>query len=116
MAHEAYHLVPINITMTSLLAADDIGQVLMPGSETYVIAGISASCRALISGTATLIAKNGAGSAITSINLTAGAVVAGSLSIASIVGGDKIRLGFTGIGIGLADVVATVWIKMPSTA
>ena len=116
MAHEAFHLVPINVTMSSLLAVDDIGQVLMPGTETYVISGISASCRALISGTATLIAKNGAGSTIASINLIAGSIVVGSLSIASIVGGDKIRLGFTGIGIGLADVVVTVWVKMPSTA
>lgn len=116
MAHEAFHMVPINVTLSSLLAVDDIAQVIMPGSDTYTITSISASCRLLTSGTATLVCKNGAGSTVTSIVLTAGAIVAGTLSISTITGGDKFRLGFSGIGIGLADVIATIWIKMPSTA
>lgn len=114
MAHEPYHLVPINVTMSSLLVTDDVGQVLAPGSDTYTIAGISASCRALVSGTATLIVKNAAGSTVTSIALSAGSIIAGTLSISTIAGGDKLRFGFTGIGVGLADVVVTAWLRMPS--
>lgn len=112
-----HHAVPIVVPLTSLLAVDDIAQVLMPGSSlTYIIAGISASCRVLTSGTATLVVKNAAGATITSIVLTAGGVVAGALALDTIAAGDKLRFGFSGVGVGLVDVTATVWIKMPPGA
>lgn len=116
MAHEPFVLVPMVTQLASLLIADNLAQVPIPGSDTYTIVGISASCRALTSGPATVIVKNAAGGTITTITLSAGAMAAGTLSITTIAGGDKMRMGMTAVGIGLADVTVTAWVRMPSVA
>lgn len=119
--HEPYVAVPISVQFSSLLAANDIAQAVVPGtgSDVYTIMFASASCRALVSGTATPVVLNGAGSTIFSLALSGAApltATSSSPSVATIVGGDKLRFGLSGIGVGLSDVSVTVWIKMISVA
>ena len=118
MSHEPFVLVPIVTQLAAGLVTDNLAQVLVagPASDTYTISGISSACRNLTAGTATVVVKNNAGSIITTINLSSGAIVSGALAITTIVGGDRLRMGLTSLGIGLADITVTVWLRMPSVA
>lgn len=112
--------IPLVVPMSSLLASDDIAQVIVPSIPGYSALQLDAhdwsvSARALISGTATLVIKNGAGTTLASKALTAAGVFAFTPSVSMINAGDRLRFGFTGLGLGLQDVCVTGWLRMPVT-
>lgn len=114
-------IVPINVAMSSLLAVDDIAQVIVPNIPGYSALQTdwhawSVSARALISGTATLVVRNGAGTLMASRALSAPGVFAFTPTVSMINAGDRLRFGFTGIGLGLQDVNVTGWLRVPVTA
>lgn len=114
-------IVPVNVAMSSLLAVDDIAQVIVPSIPGYSALQTdwhdwSVSARALISGTATLVVRNGAGTLMASRALTAPGVFAFTPTVSMINAGDRLRFGFTGIGLGLQDVNVTGWLRVPITA
>lgn len=101
--------IPVCCTLNSLLAVDDLAQVVIPFSAR--IHSISSSCRALVSGTATVVVKNTAGSTIGSVDMTAaGQFTNLAPSITTLAANDKLRFCMSGIGVGLADVCIVVWL------
>lgn len=121
MPHEPFVRCIISVQMSTLLAVNDIARVVMPGtgSDTYSIESCSVSARALVSGTATVVVLNGAGTSIFSIPMSGTAPITSSSSspgVSTIAGGDMFRIGFSGIGVGLQDVSVNIVVKMPSVA
>lgn len=114
-----YGLTPIVVPMPSLLATDDVCRVTIPTIPGYATIQLDAvpwsiSTRALISGTATMNVKNGAGTTVASRAITAAGVFSFTPTTSTIAAGDVLRFGFSGLGLGLSDVCVTAWLKMPS--
>lgn len=116
--HTHWTFVPIIVTMSSLLALDDIAQVSLPSVPEAVgpflldQADWTASVRALVSGTATLVVKNGAGDTLASKAIAATGLHLFRPVVQVIDQTDRLRFGFSGVGIGLADVTVTGWLKI----
>src|SRR5262245_1855598 len=119
--YEPYTLVPLVICFSSLLAADDIAQVNIPsvddGSARVQIDACdwAFSLRALISGTASLVVKRGDGTTIATAARTSAGITLFRPTVSLISMGDRLRFGLTGVGVGLADVSVTGWLKIPTT-
>lgn len=114
-----YGLTPIVVPMPSLLAADDVVRVTVPTIPGYATIQLDAhawsvSVRSFLSGTATVVVKNGAGTTLASRAITAAGVFSFTPTTATIAAGDVLRFGFSGLGLGLGDVCVTAWLKMPS--
>jgi hypothetical protein len=118
LLEQSYGLAPITVVISSLVVSDDINRVLIPTILNHPNVTIdtvpwSVSAKALVSGTATLVIKNDAGTLLATKAITA----AGSFNFTPIVStinaGDNLHFGFSGIGLGLSDVCVTGWLKVP---
>ncbi len=111
-------LVPITVTFSSLLAADDLARVIVPSPPGVTSIKLDAhdwsvSARVLLAGTATLVVKNAAGTTLASRAITGAEGFSFTPAVSSINPGDVLRFGFTGLGVGLQDVCVTAWLKLP---
>lgn len=114
-----FGLTPLVVPMPSLLATDDVCRITVPTIPGYSTIQLDAcpwsvSSRALLSGTATMNVKNGAGTTVASRAITAAGVFSFTPTVSTIAAGDVLRFGFSGLGLGLSDVCVTAWLKMPS--
>lgn len=112
-----FGFIPISVNMSSLLAVDNITHhptLALPGVTSYKIDAYpwSVNARVLISGTATLVVKNGAGTTLATKAITSAGVSTFTPSVSTITAGDRFMFGFSGVGIGLGDVSVTGWLKM----
>lgn len=116
---QQYGMVPVSVAFPStLLVADDLARVPIPSILNHPNVKIdsvpwSLSARALLSGTATIVVKNNAGTVLASRAITAAGTYTFTPTVSTINAGDTLRFGMTGLGLGLSDVSVTAWLRVP---
>lgn len=109
------YVVNFPVSFLTLAVADDIGVFVNSTGRTLRLTRIWAAARVLTSGTATVVAKNGSGTTLASVDLVSpGPVAAGvTPSPNTLAPGDRIRFGISALGTGLLDATAGVWYISP---
>ena len=113
------HLVPVVIFIQSPVVNVEHARVPVPpfsGENAVEIAYSSLSVRVLTSGSPVMQVRNPAGNVLISYAIGGAGVTVGNVQIDTLAIGDHLRFGFTNIGVGLADVCCTVWLKLPTLA
>lgn len=103
-------IVPLAATLPSLTVVNNSVRLPMPYAAT--IKSVWVSARTLVSGSLTLTVTNQSAATVATLTLNAAGLLQGTVVIPAVAAADTLSINITGIGVGLADVVVTIWLQM----